>query len=82
MELSQAKPMSARRRILVTQKFSSLGGAQKSLVHHFELLDREKFEAHLLVSNKGWLTDECDRLGVRTKSANVENACRLIRGLG
>ena len=52
------------RRILFTQKFSSLGGSQKSLVHHFELLDRTQFDARLLVSNTGWLTEECDRIGI------------------
>jgi glycosyltransferase involved in cell wall biosynthesis len=52
------------RRILFTQKFASLGGSQKSLVHLFELIDRSKFEARLLVANTGWLTDECKRLGI------------------
>jgi len=64
MRSNPTNSLNKRYRILVTQKFSSLGGAQKSLVHHFELLEQEKFEAHLLTSNTGWLTDQCDSLGV------------------
>lgn len=52
------------RRILIAQKFASLGGAQKSLVHHLELLDRQRFEPQVVVSNQGWLTRELDRLGI------------------
>lgn len=51
-------------RVLITQKFSSLGGSQKSLVHHLELLDRHRFEPHVLVADPGWLTAELDRLRV------------------
>lgn len=52
------------RRVLIAQKFASLGGAQKSLVHHLELLDRRRFEPHVLVSNQGWLTGQLDALRV------------------
>jgi glycosyltransferase involved in cell wall biosynthesis len=51
-------------RVLITQKFASLGGSQKSLVHHLELLDRERYEPHLLLADRGWLTAEMDRLQV------------------
>ncbi len=52
------------RRILITQKFASLAGSQKSLVYLLERLNKERFEARVLVMNTGWLTEECDRLGV------------------
>jgi len=52
------------RRVLIAQKFASLGGAQKSLVHHLELIDRRRFEPRVVVSNEGWLTRELDRLRV------------------
>ncbi len=51
-------------RVLIVQKFASLGGAQKSLVHHLELLDRSRFEPRVIVSNCGWLTDKLDELRV------------------
>lgn len=51
-------------RVLITQKFSSLGGGQKSLVYHLELIDRARFEPHVMVSNTGWLTQELDRLQI------------------
>lgn len=52
------------RRILFVQKFASLGGSQKSLIHHIELLDRNRFEPHVIVSNRGWLTEKLDELRV------------------
>jgi len=52
------------RRILIAQKFASLGGSQKSLVHHLELLDRRRFEPRVVVSNEGWLTGKLDELKV------------------
>ncbi len=55
---------SGPQRVLITQKFSSLGGGQKSLVYHLELLDRKRFEPHVMVSNTGWLTQELDRLQI------------------
>ncbi len=51
-------------RVLITQKSSSLGGSQKSLFHHLELLDRKRFEPYVLVARTGWLTEEMDRLQV------------------
>lgn len=51
-------------RVLLVQKFSSLGGGQKSLVHHLELLDRSRFDPRVAVSNEGWLTRELARLEV------------------
>jgi glycosyltransferase involved in cell wall biosynthesis len=51
-------------RILLVQKFASLGGSQKSLVYHLELLDRRRFEPHVIVSNRGWLTEKLDELRV------------------
>ncbi|MCD6052170.1 MAG: glycosyltransferase, partial [Verrucomicrobia bacterium] len=60
-----SRPVSATpRKVLITQKFSSLGGGQKSLVYHLELLDRKRFEPHVMVSNTGWLTQELDRLHI------------------
>jgi glycosyltransferase involved in cell wall biosynthesis len=61
---SIARPAIDPRRILITQKFSSLGGSQVSLVHHLRLLDRSRFEPHVVVSNKGWLTTQLDELGI------------------
>lgn len=52
------------RRILIAQKFASLGGSQMSLVHHLERLDRRRFEPQVVVSNEGWLTQRLDGLGV------------------
>lgn len=51
-------------RILVTQKFASLGGGQVSLLHHLEHLNRDRFTPLVAVSNEGWLTAELDRLGI------------------
>jgi glycosyltransferase involved in cell wall biosynthesis len=51
-------------RVLIVQKFASLGGSQKSLVHHLELLDRSRFEPRVIVSNRGWLTEKLDELRV------------------
>jgi len=51
-------------RVLFVQKFSSLGGSQRSLVYHLELLDRERFSPSVLVSNTGWLTEQLDRLNI------------------
>jgi glycosyltransferase involved in cell wall biosynthesis len=53
------------RRVLIAQKFSTLGGGQVSLIHHLELLDRNRFEPMVVVSNEGWLTEKLDDLGVR-----------------
>lgn len=53
------------RRILITQKFASLGGSQVSLVHHLALLDRTRFEPYVAVSNVGWLTQKLDEMGIR-----------------
>jgi glycosyltransferase involved in cell wall biosynthesis len=52
------------RRILITQKFASLGGSQVSLVHHLRHLDRTRFEPYVVVSNEGWLTTQLDELGI------------------
>lgn len=52
------------KRVLFVQKFSTLGGGQKSLVQHLELLDRARYESFLLTSNTGWLTEQMDRLNV------------------
>jgi len=51
-------------RVLLVQKFASLGGSQKSLSYHLELLDRSRFEPHVIVSNRGWLTQKLDEMGV------------------
>lgn len=56
--------MPRSRRVLIGQKFASLGGAQVSLLHHLELLDRRRFEPSVVVSNEGWLTKQLDQLGV------------------
>jgi glycosyltransferase involved in cell wall biosynthesis len=58
------------KRILITQKFASLGGSQVSLVHHVKLLDRSRFEPHVVVSNTGWLTTRLDELGIGWTHAN------------
>ncbi|MEO5339199.1 MAG: glycosyltransferase family 4 protein [Magnetococcus sp. MYC-9] len=50
--------------ILLVQKFSSLGGSQRSLIYHLELLDRRRFQPMVLTSNRGWMTEELDRLGI------------------
>jgi glycosyltransferase involved in cell wall biosynthesis len=63
MSASRPVPVNPRK-VLITQKFSSLGGGQKSLVYHLELLDRKRFEPHVMVSNTGWLTQELDRLHI------------------
>ncbi|HEY1170931.1 MAG TPA: glycosyltransferase family 4 protein [Verrucomicrobiae bacterium] len=63
--MSVPRPISGSpQKVLITQKFSSLGGGQKSLVYHLELLDRKRFEPHVMVSNTGWLTQELDRLQI------------------
>ena len=51
-------------RVLIAQKFAGLGGAQKSLFHHLELLDRGRFEPHVLVAKRGWLTEKLAELQV------------------
>jgi glycosyltransferase involved in cell wall biosynthesis len=56
--------MKSPHRILITQKFASLGGGQASLVHHLELLDRGRFEPLVVVSNTGWFTSRLDDLGI------------------
>ena len=53
------------RRILITQKFASLGGSQVSLAHHLALLDRSRFEPVVAVSNTGWLTQKLDEMNIR-----------------
>ena len=57
--------MNAPKRILITQKFASLGGSQVSLVHHLALLDRARFEPLVAVSNTGWLTAKLDEMKIR-----------------
>jgi len=64
MTSTATKPNRAPRRVLIAQKFASLGGAQVSLVHHIKLLDRSRFEPYVVVSNEGWLTKQLDALGV------------------
>lgn len=51
-------------RILITQKYASLGGSQVSLVNHLSLLDRSRFEPYVVVSNTGWLTARLDELRI------------------
>ena len=51
-------------RVLLAQKFASLGGGQKSLYHHLQLLDRSRFEPHVIVSNHGWLTQRLDEMRI------------------
>jgi glycosyltransferase involved in cell wall biosynthesis len=64
MMIAQANTTGKPWRVLFVQKFASLGGAQKSLIHHIELLDRRRFEPHVIVSNRGWLTEKMDELRV------------------
>lgn len=51
-------------RVLIAQKFASLGGAQVSLVHTLALLDHTQFEPHVVVSNEGWLTGKLTEMGI------------------
>lgn len=51
-------------RILFTQKFAGLGGAQKSLIQLIEHLDRTKYEPHVMVVKEGWITTQLTALKV------------------
>lgn len=64
MPASFTRPLTGLRRVLITQKYASLGGAQTSLVHHLELLDRNRFEPYVVVSNTGWLTSRLDEMRI------------------
>lgn len=69
-------------RILITQKFASLGGSQVSLVHHLRRLDRARFEPHVVVSNEGWLTTQLNDLGISWSLAPFGHWTNPLSALG
>lgn len=52
------------RRVLLTQKFGGLAGAQVSLIQHLECLNRRHFDPRVLVATEGWLTERLDKLKI------------------
>jgi glycosyltransferase involved in cell wall biosynthesis len=78
MTVDTSAPLPAPHRVLIAQKYASLGGSQVSLVHHLALLDRRRFEPFVVVSNEGWLTARLDELGVSWSIANFGHWTNLL----